>query len=185
MPQTPPLSICVFCGSRPGNDPAYATAARALGTGMAEAGHRLVYGAGDVGLMGEVARAAQAAGGETFGVIPVHLLSQERGKRDLTRFVVTETMHERKKVMFMNADVIATLPGGAGSLDELFEVLTWRQLGLHRKPVYLMNTNGYWTPLIKLIDHQIDKGFADASFRDSLTVADTPEEILRDLAARR
>jgi len=183
--ETPTLSICVFCGSRPGNDPAFAEDARAFGAGLAEAGHRLVYGAGDVGLMGEVARAAQKAGGETFGVIPVHLLSREEGKRDLTRLVVTETMHERKKVMFMNADVIATLPGGPGSLDELFEVLTWRQLGLHAKPVYLLNTGGYWTPLVQLIDHQIAHGFADTRFRDSLTVADTPADLLRDLATRR
>jgi uncharacterized protein (TIGR00730 family) len=121
--------------------------ATALGTALAQGGHRLVYGAGDVGLMGAVARAAQAAGGETFGVIPTHLMEMEVGKRDLTTFVVTETMHERKKVMFMNADAIVMLPGGAGSLDEFFEVLTWRQLGLHEKPVFLLDTAGYWAPL--------------------------------------
>ena len=100
---------------------------------------RLVYGAGDIGLMGAVARAAQTSGGETFGVIPEHLRVREVGKRDLSTFVVTETMHERKKVMFMNADAIVALPGGPGTLDELFEVLTWRQLGLHEKPVFLLN----------------------------------------------
>ena len=158
-------SVCVFCGSRTGTNPAHAEAATALGTALAEAGHRLVYGAGDVGLMGAVARAAQAAGGTTFGVIPVHLMRREVGKRDLSTFIVTETMHERKKVMFMNADAIVTLPGGPGSLDELFEVLTWRQLGLHQKPVYLLNTAGYWDPLIGLIDHVIEQGFAEATLK--------------------
>lgn len=180
------FSVCVFCGSRYGNDAAFGAAARALGTALAAENWRLVYGAGDVGLMGETARATQAAGGATFGVIPVHLLSREVGKRDLTRFVITENMHERKKVMFMNADAIVTLPGGAGSLDELFEVMTWRQLGLHNKPIYLLNTNGYWDKLIDLINHMIDHGFADASFRGFMTVVNTvPEltELLRSNAA--
>ncbi|MEM9636653.1 MAG: TIGR00730 family Rossman fold protein [Pseudomonadota bacterium] len=156
-------SICVYCGSRPGADPAYLEDATALGVGLAEEGWRLVYGAGDVGLMGAVARAAQTAGGETFGVIPEHLVAWEVGKTDLTSYVVTETMHERKKVMFMNCDAVVVLPGGAGSLDELFEVLTWRQLGLHKKPVFLVNSNGYWDPLITLLRHVTDQGFADAS----------------------
>ncbi|MDF1856077.1 TIGR00730 family Rossman fold protein [Pseudooceanicola sp.] len=157
------LSICVFCGSRSGTRPTYARAAEDLGGRIAEAGWRLVYGAGDVGLMGLTARAAQTAGGDTFGVIPVHLLSREVGKRDLTRFVITETMHERKKVMFMNSDALVVLPGGAGSLDEFFEVLTWRQLGLHDKPIVLLNIDDYWQPLRALIDHVIAEGFADAS----------------------
>jgi len=170
------FSVCVYCGSRFGTDPAYRTEATALGGALAEEGWQLVYGAGDVGLMGAVANAAQAAGGETFGVIPVHLLDREVGKRDLTSFVVTETMHERKKVMFMNAHAIVVLPGGAGSLDELFEALTWRQLGLHEKPVFLLNTNGYWDPLIALLDHVIAQGFADASLRDYFSVvADVAE----------
>jgi hypothetical protein len=126
---------------------------------------RLVYGAGDVGIMGAVARAAVAAGGDTFGVIPTHLLDSEVGKRDLSRLVITETMHERKKVMFMNADAIVVLPGGAGSLDELFEVLTWRQLGLHAKPIYLLDIDGYWQPLDALIGHVVDQGFAAPSLR--------------------
>ena len=142
---------------------------------------RLVYGAGDVGIMGAVAGATQAAGGETFGVIPVHLLDREAGKRDLTSFIITENMHERKKVMFMNADAIVTLPGGAGSLDELFEVLTWRQLGLHEKPVYLLNVNGFWDPLISLLDHIIDEGFADPSFKDSLQVIDDVATLIEKL----
>lgn len=166
-----PLSVCVFCGSRPGADPQYLADATVLGHGIAQRGWRLVYGAGDVGLMGAVARATQEAGGNTFGVIPKHLVDWEVGKTDLTAYVVTETMHERKKVMFMNCDAIVLLPGGAGSLDELFEVLTWRQLGLHEKPVVLVNTNGYWDPLIALIQHVVNSGFADASLLDYFTVA--------------
>ncbi len=176
-------SVCVYCGSRPGAMPAYAQAADTLGTAIAAAGWRLVYGAGDVGLMGVVARAAQAAGGDTFGVIPTHLLEWEVGKTDLTRFVVTETMHERKKVMLMNADAVVVLPGGAGSLDELFEVLTWRQLGLHEKPILILNTEGYWDPLLTLVDHVIAQGFADPSLGGFLTVVDTPESAMAALGA--
>ncbi|SHG42121.1 TIGR00730 family Rossman fold protein [Cognatishimia maritima] len=164
------LSVCVFCGSRSGVDPAYQEAALALGQAIAAEGWRLVYGAGDIGLMGAVANATQAAGGETFGVIPTHLLKHEVGKTDLTRFIVTENMHERKKVMFMNCDAVVVLPGGAGSLDEFFEVLTWRQLALHDKPIVLLNINGYWDPLIALVDHVIDQGFADASLRDFISI---------------
>lgn len=182
MPQnTPTLSVCVFCGSRFGTDPAYKTAADDLGTALADAGMRLVYGAGDVGLMGAVANATQAAKGETFGVIPTHLLAREVGKRDLSSFIVTETMHERKKVMFMNADIIVTLPGGAGSLDEFFEVLTWAQLGLHQKPLYLLNVSDFWTPLITLIDHQIQNGFADTSLRGLFRVVDSVEALMAEI----
>jgi uncharacterized protein (TIGR00730 family) len=167
MPQL--HSVCVFCGSRSGTDPAYAQAAQDAGTMLASNNWRLVYGAGNVGLMGQVARAAQAAGGQTFGVIPVHLLGMEVGKRDLSTFVITEDMHERKKVMFMNCDAIVVLPGGAGSLDEFFEVLTWAQIGLHRKPIFLLNVQGYWQPLLALIDHTIAQGFADASLKAQFT----------------
>ena len=163
-------SVCVYCGARNGNRPAYGNAAQATGLMLARNGWRLVYGAGDVGLMGQVARAAQSAGGATFGVIPTHLLALEVGKRDLTTFVVTETMHERKKVMFMNADAVVVLPGGGGSLDEFFEVLTWRQLGLHDKPLMILNTDGYWDRLLALIDQIIAEGFADPSLRDYITV---------------
>ncbi|MGB3147195.1 MAG: TIGR00730 family Rossman fold protein [Paracoccaceae bacterium] len=176
-------SVCVFCGARPGKVAAYTDAARAAGELLARNGWRLVYGAGDVGLMGEVARAAQTAGGQTFGVIPTHLMQLEVGKRDLSTLVVTETMHERKKVMFMNADAILLLPGGAGSLDELFEVLTWRQLGLHNKPIILLNSLGYWDPLLALITHIIDEGFADRSLQDFLTVVADPSALERALVA--
>ncbi len=175
-------SICVFCGSRPGDDPAFTADAQALGTGIATKGWRLVYGAGDVGLMGYVANAAQAAGGDTFGVIPKHLVDFEVGKTDLTRFIVTETMHERKKVMFMNCDAVVVLPGGAGSLDELFEVLTWRQLGLHEKPIFIVNTNGYWDPLKQLMDHVTDRGFADKSLLEFLTWVEDGPAALTGLA---
>ncbi|AKS45830.1 hypothetical protein SAMN05444287_0929 [Octadecabacter temperatus] len=167
---SPTFSVCVYCGSRDGTDPAYAQAATDCGTMLAKNGWRLVYGAGDVGLMGRVARAAQIGGGDTFGVIPQHLMDWEVGKTDLTTFIVTETMHERKKVMLMNANAVVVLPGGAGSLDELFEALTWRQLELHDKPVFVINTNGYWDPLLTMIDHMIDNGFADASLRGYVEV---------------
>lgn len=167
--QSPPKSVCVFCGSRAGDDPVFTANAETMGKGIAANGWRLVYGAGDVGLMGSVARAAQDAGGVTFGVIPQHLVNWEVGKTDLTSYIVTETMHERKKVMFMNCDALVVLPGGAGSLDELFEVLTWRQLGLHEKPIYIVNTNGYWDPLEHLMNHIAERGFADDSLLDFLT----------------
>lgn len=183
-----PTSVCVYCGSRPGTDPAYMREAEAFGHALAKEGWRLVYGAGDVGLMGAVARAAQTSGAQTFGVIPAHLVSWEVGKTDLTTYVVTETMHERKKVMFMNCDAVVVLPGGAGSLDELFEVLTWRQLGLHEKPVFLMNTNGYWDPLIALLTHVTAQGFAEDSLHQFYSVvpdAAAAREALRRVLSRR
>ncbi|MEL6915857.1 MAG: TIGR00730 family Rossman fold protein [Pseudomonadota bacterium] len=173
-----PVFLCVFCGSRPGGHPSYVTAAQALGAGLGARGWRLVYGAGDVGLMGEVARASIEAGADTFGVIPEHLVRMEVGKVDLGKYIITETMHERKKVMFMNANAIAILPGGAGSLDEFFEVLTWAQLGLHGKPIVLIDIAGYWQPLVRLVEHVIDEGFAAASLRDLFMVAPDVETAL-------
>lgn len=168
-------SICVFCGSRPGSRAAYAAAAHDFGQAIATEGWRLVYGAGDVGLMGEVARAAQEAGARTMGVIPTHLMAREQGRRDLSQLVITEDMHERKKVMFMNSDAIVVLPGGAGSLDEFFEVLTWRQIGLHTKPIFLLDTEGYWQPLTALARHVIAEGFAEPQMLDYYsTVPDVP-----------
>lgn len=176
-------SVCVFCGSRAGTRATYAQAARDTGTMLASEGFRLVYGAGDVGLMGEVARAAMAAGGRAMGIIPTHLLDREAGKRDLTHFVITEDMHERKKVMFMNSDAIAVLPGGAGSLDEFFEVLTWAQIGLHRKPIFLLDTDDYWQPLVALIDHVIAEGFADASLKTQFQLVPDVEALRLGLKA--
>lgn len=182
MKATQPLSsVCVYCGSRMGADPAYEQDATALGRGLAQSGLRLVYGAGDVGLMGTVARAAQAAGGETFGVIPAHLVKREVGKSDLTTYVVTETMHERKKVMLYNADAIVLLPGGMGSLDELFEAITWRQLGLHAKPIIVLNSNGYWDPLRVLLDHAISHEFADQATLDQVIWAASVDEAMAHL----
>ncbi|WP_435260032.1 TIGR00730 family Rossman fold protein [Thioclava sp. FR2] len=172
-------SVCVFCGSRHGNSPTYAAAAQETGAMIARNGWRLVYGAGDVGLMGEVARSAQSAGAATMGVIPTHLMRREVGKRDLTQLVITEDMHERKKVMFMNSDAIVVLPGGSGSLDEFFEVLTWRQIGLHQKPIFLLNTDGYWDHLIQLMKHVVASGFAEdttlSHFRAVANVAELEE----------
>ena len=171
-------SVCLFCGARSGHDPALAQMARETGRLLAGRGWRLVYGAGDVGLMGEAARAAQAAGGHTLGVIPQHLRQRERPQMATdgaghgnALMVVTETMHERKKVMFTNSDAAIVLPGGAGTLDEFFEVLTWAQIGLHRKPILLVDTNGFWNPLLALIDHVIAQGFAEPSLRDLFTTA--------------
>jgi hypothetical protein len=179
----PTRSVCVFCGSRPGARPAYAAAAAATGAMLARNGWRLVYGAGDVGLMGEVARAAIAGGGATMGVIPIHLIAREQGRRDLGQFVVTEDMHERKKVMFMNSDAVVVLPGGAGSLDEFFEVLTWRQLGLHAKPILLLDTEGFWAPLAALLERVVAEGFAEASllgYIGRVADAETLEAVLRE-----
>ncbi len=165
-----PKSVCVYCGSRNGVSAAYANAAEATGKMLVRNDWRLVYGAGDVGLMGRVANAVQAADGKTFGVIPTHLLDWEVGKRDLDSFVITETMHERKKVMFMNADAVVVLPGGAGSLDEFFEALTWRQLNLHAKPIVLLNIDGFWDPLWGLLEHVVAQGFAGDDILSYVTI---------------
>jgi uncharacterized protein (TIGR00730 family) len=167
-----PKSVCVYCGSRDGDSPEFAQAATATGEMLAANTWRLVYGAGDVGLMGRVANAVQGAGGVTFGVIPTHLMDWEVGKRDLDTFVITETMHERKKIMFMNADAVVVLPGGAGSLDEFFEALTWRQLGLHEKPLILLNIDGFWDPLCDLLQHVVDSGFAGENILSFVQIAE-------------
>jgi uncharacterized protein (TIGR00730 family) len=176
-------SICVYCGSRFGADPGFELEADALGRAIAGAGWRLVYGAGDIGLMGAVARGAIAAGGETLGAIPKHLLDREVGKQDLTALVVTETMHERKKVMVMNADAIVVMPGGAGTLDEFFEVLTWRQLGLHSKPIIVMDVSGFWEPLHALVEHVITAGFADRSLAGFVQTGGSAAEVMALLRA--
>ena len=176
-------SICVFCGARNGANPGHVATARALGAVIAAEGWRLVYGAGDVGLMGEVARSVQSAGAATMGVIPIHLMSAERAKHDVTQLVITQDMHERKKVMFMNSDAIVVLPGGAGTLDEFFEVLTWAILGLHAKPIYLLDNDGYWQPLIALIDHVVAQGFADAAITTHFAVVPDVETLTTALRA--
>lgn len=157
------FSVCVFCGSRPGSEQSFVDTANVFGQELALRGYRLVYGAGDRGLMGETARAMQQAGGAVTGFIPQHLVDLEVGKTDLDEYIVTGDMHERKRLMFENSDAVVTLPGGPGTLDELIEVLTWRQLGLHDKPILVVNVDGFWEPLKSLLAHVIDKGFADAS----------------------
>ncbi len=177
----PTLSVCVFCGSRPGRSSAHGAEARLLGALIARRGWRLVYGAGDIGIMGEVARSALAAGGDVFGVIPTHLMQAEQGKHTIGTLVVTETMHERKKVMFTNSDAVVVLPGGAGTLDEFFEVLTWRQIGLHSKPIFLLDTDGFWQPLIGLVEHVIAQGFAAPSLREFFVAVESVEALERAL----
>lgn len=179
MPNT--FSVCLFCGSRTGNNPDFVEDARTLGEELAYRGHRLVYGAGDRGLMGETARAAQAAGGKVTGVIPQHLVDAEVGKKDLDEYVVTETMHERKMLMFERSDAVVALPGGPGTMDELIEVLTWRQLGLHHRPVVLVNSANFWTPLLEMLQHSIDSGFADQSFMDFLSIMRRPKSAVDQL----
>ena len=188
MKPAPPFTVCVYCGARDGRDPAYAAAAEDVGRLLSARGWRLVYGAGDVGLMGRVAAAHAAGQGSAMGVIPRHLLGAERNGRAGGDVVVTETMHERKKVMLMNADAVLLLPGGAGSMDELFEALTWRQLGLHDKPILVLDVAGYWTPLLALIRHVVDHGFADRTLLDYVRPVDgidTLEAALSDAASGR
>ena len=170
--------VCVYCGSRDGDDPAFANAAEVVGAGIAAHGMGLVYGAGDVGLMGRVANSAMKAGGEVLGVIPEHLMAREVGKADVSELIVVKTMHERKMIMFERSDAFIALPGGPGTLDELIELLTWRQLGLHDRPAHLLNLKGYWDPLIALLTATTERGFADKSFLDFLTVHDTAEGLL-------
>jgi uncharacterized protein (TIGR00730 family) len=131
--------------------------------------------------MGEAARAAQAAGARITGFIPRHLLETEVGKQDLHAVIVTETMHERKKLMFGNADAVVALPGGPGTLDELIEVLSWRHLGLHRKPTFLLNSGDYWGPLLALFDHMVAEGFVGPEFHDYLTVANSVDDLIAAL----
>lgn len=182
MPDPSPASkICLFCGSRPGKKPVYGDTARAMGAALAGAGFGLVYGAGDLGLMGAAARAAKAAGGHVTGFIPRHLLELEVGNPDIDALIVTETMHERKKLMFGNSDAVVALPGGPGTLDELIEVLTWRQIGLHTRPVVLVSPEGYWDPFLALIEHLVEEAFVHPSFRSFMYVVETAEEAVAHL----
>lgn len=179
-------SVWIVCGAHLGGHDAYAAAATALGEAVAGAGLRLVYAAGDAGLSAVVAGAAAAAGGESLGVVPAHLTVRAGGGvpgEDRT-LVVTETMHERKKVMFMNADAVVVLPGGAGTLDQMLEVLTWRQLGLHRKPLFLLNVEGYWDPFLGLLDHMVASAFAEPNLLRYVEPHDTVAALVDRLSAR-
>ena len=170
-------SLCVFCGAAVGDDPAYGEAARALGDMMARRGVRLIFGAGHVGMMGILADAVLAAGGEAVGVIPRHLMDRELAHVGLTELLVVENMHTRKQKMFELADAIAVLPGGFGTLDETFEVITWKQLGLHDKPIFLIDTNGYWRPFADLIAKIIQSGFAHSDHAALFALVGTPAEL--------
>ncbi|MBK8209855.1 MAG: TIGR00730 family Rossman fold protein [Rhodospirillales bacterium] len=175
-------SLCVLCGSREGTDPVYREAAIRLGRLIAEQNVRLVYGGGSIGLMGIIADAVLSAGGEVVGVIPDFLIRYEIGHHDLTDLVITGSMHDRKRRMFEMADAFVVLPGGLGTLDETFELITWRQLRLHDSPIIVLDVEGYWAPLLKLIDATIAAGFADPATTELFMVARTPEEVLQTLA---
>lgn len=171
-------SVCVFCGSAPGANPLYAQTARDLGAALASRGLALVYGGGRVGLMGCVASAALGAGGTVIGVIPHALAHKEIAQEDCTELIVVGTMHERKALMADRAGAFVALPGGYGTCDELFEILTWAQLGIHRKPVALLNVNGFFTPLLAWLDHVVAEGLLRPKHRELLLVADTIPELL-------
>ncbi|HET7272741.1 MAG TPA: TIGR00730 family Rossman fold protein [Rubrobacter sp.] len=172
-------SICVFCGSSPGNDLAYEVAARSLGETLADAGITLVYGGGHVGLMGVVANAALASGGEAVGVIPKSLVEREISHNGLTALHVVGSMHERKALMSELSEGFIALPGGTGTLEEFFEVLTWAQLGEHGKPCGLLNVAGYYDPLLGLFDHMVDNGFLSEANRSIVLVETEPTTLLR------
>ena len=159
-------SLCLFCGSRAGVDPAHAATAEALGLLLAKRGVKLVYGGGAIGLMGIAARAAKAAGGEVVGIIPRTLMREEIAQVGLDELIVVETLHERKALMHFRSDAFLALPGSIGTLDELFEALTWRELAIHDKPVLLLGANGYWAPFMALLRHLDAEGFAPADLFD-------------------
>ncbi|HET7478932.1 MAG TPA: TIGR00730 family Rossman fold protein [Rubrobacteraceae bacterium] len=171
-------SICVFCGSRPGADPAYAEAAGALGRALAEAGVTLVYGGGHVGLMGVVADAALGAGGEVIGVMTRALVEREIAHTGLTKLHVVVSMHERKALMADLSEGFIALPGGTGTLEEFFEVLTWAQLGEHQKPCGLLNIAGYYDPLLTVFDHMVERGFVSREHRRLVLVESGPTAML-------
>jgi len=175
-------SLCVYCGSSSRGSPSHLQAAEALGTALAERGIKLVYGGGMIGLMGICADAALRAGGEVIGVIPKHLDDFEVGHRGLTRLIVSKSMHERKETMFQLADAFAILPGGYGTLDEFFEIVTWRQLALHDKPVVLVDIDGYWQKLRGLLDHIVEQKYAKPETRGLYTVVERVEDLFDALA---
>ncbi len=173
----------MFCGSSPGARPEYAAAADELGRLLATRGLGLVYGGARVGLMGAVADGALAAGGEVIGVIPRRLVEHELAHTGLTDLREVSTMHERKALMAELSDAVIALPGGTGTLDELFELFTWSQLGLHRMPIGLLDVAGYWQPLLALLDHMVDERLLRAEHRDTLLVSDTAPDMLDQLEA--
>ena len=177
-----PSSVCVYCGSSARVNDVYKEAARQLGTGLARAGIQLVYGGGRVGLMGILADAALAAGGRVVGIIPEHIQALEVDHTGLTELVVVGSMHERKRMMVDRSDAFVVLPGGLGTLDETFEVVTWKQLRLHDKPVLIADIAGYWRPLLHLLEHADDEGFISGGHHRLFSVVSGVEEALEALA---
>ena len=179
MPERP--HICVFCGSQSGSRPVYADAARRVGEALARGGLGLVYGGGRVGLMGVVADAALAAGGRVVGVIPDPLALRELAHDGVTELIVVPGMHERKALMATRAAGFLALPGGVGTFEEFFEILTWAVLGLHRKPLGILNVAGYYDPLLRLLDHAVAERFVRPEHLGLLRVSDDPEALAADL----
>ncbi|WP_420992720.1 TIGR00730 family Rossman fold protein [Cupriavidus sp. 30B13] len=175
-------SVCIYCGSSPGNRPEYAEAARAMGKLLAERGLALVYGGGKVGLMGTVADAVLAHGGTAIGIIPEALMQKEVGHRGLSELHVVRNMHERKQMMADRADAFVAMPGGVGTFEELFETFTWLQLGYHAKPVGLLNAAGFYDGMLGFLQHAVDEGFLKQVHNDLLYMDPTPEGILDKLA---
>jgi uncharacterized protein (TIGR00730 family) len=173
-----PERLCVYCGSSTGDGPRYDAAARELGTLLATRGIGVVYGGGNIGLMGTLAEAAMEAGGEVVGVIPQALMDREVGKRDITDLHVVGSMHERKQLMADLADGFVALPGGIGTLEELIEVFTWTQLGVHHKPCAVVDVAGFYTGLIGFLDHAVAQGFLAAEHRRTLVTVATVAELL-------
>jgi len=186
MRSNPLSSVCVYCGSSPGNDPAYLEAGRTLGRTIGEAGLRLVYGGGTKGIMGAVAEGAMSAGGKVTGIIPRFLMNKEATEKALgalDELVVTEDMHERKHRMFEESDAFVTLPGGIGTLEEVIEIMTWAQLGRHTKPIVLANINSFWDPLSTLLDHMRNAGFIHTGHRVKPLIVDAPGDIVPAILA--
>jgi uncharacterized protein (TIGR00730 family) len=173
--------VCVFAGSAEGKRPEYAEVAEDLGRVLAARGLGLVYGGGRVGLMGRLATAAMAGGGEVIGVIPEALHEREVGHEGISELRRVPNMHERKAQMSALADAFVALPGGLGTLEEVFEMWTWGQLGFHRKPIGLLDVSGYWAPLIAMLDRMVEEGFVAAEYRRIVCIADRPDALLERL----
>ncbi|MDD9150067.1 MULTISPECIES: TIGR00730 family Rossman fold protein [unclassified Sporolactobacillus] len=176
-------TICIYAGSNLGINPRYKEAARCLGDAIVHRGYRIVYGGSSIGLMGEIADRVLALGGEAIGIMPRGLILGEMAHEHLTELIEVDGMHARKEKMNELADAFIALPGGIGTFDELFEILCWAQIGLHQKPIGLMNVSGYFDPLLALIRHSIDQGFANESHLNLLTVSDDPDTLLDKMEA--
>lgn len=181
---TPINSVCVYCGTGSAVNQAYKDAAAALGALLAAEDVRLVYGGGSVGLMGIVSLACMEAGGKVTGIIPGHLSEKEGQNHDITDLILVDTMHARKHLMVEHSDGFVVLPGGLGTLDETFEILTWKYLGLHDKPVVLVNINGFYDPLLGMIDHMVKEGFTPPHHRMMFRAVDRVEDILPALRSQ-